>query len=209
MCNSVFYKIASKLSKWLSIVPETQINCQTMKICKSEKVEMGPEDRLIYFDVSSLYTNVPWNEALSEAANILYLGKYANQEPSIRKDVFIQLGTLALNDVFMSTCDGYYIQKMGLAMGSPFSPSLANMWMTKFDDIFLKMSSPFYFRHVDDIIMTIHLGKIEETCVLVNTWHNKLKFTYELEDPNGSINFFTKQTSNGLTLNFHATAPAR
>ena len=35
----------------------------------------------------------------------------------------------------MSTRDGYYIQKDGLAMGSPPAPLLANIWLANMEDV--------------------------------------------------------------------------
>ena len=50
----------------------------------------------------------------------------------------------------MSTHDGYYIQKEGLAMGSSPAPFLANGWLSQFDDI-IKGDSVLFFRYMDDI----------------------------------------------------------
>ena len=46
--------------------------------------------------------------------------------PQVSKDTFIILTKMASCDVVMLTHDGYYIQKDGLAMGSPPPPHLAN-----------------------------------------------------------------------------------
>ena len=64
---------------------------------------------------------------------------------------FVQLANLCLTNVLLSTTDGYYRQIEGLAMGSPASPLLANIWMSKFDDILKKESPKLYKRYVDDI----------------------------------------------------------
>ena len=55
----------------------------------------------------------------------------------------------------MLTHDGYYIQKEGLAMGSPLSALLANVWLTQFDEQFKAMKSKWFDRYVDDV-----LGKV-------------------------------------------------
>ena len=85
----------------------------------------------------------------------------------------------------MLTTEGYYTQTTGLAMGSPLSPLLANAWLTQFDTRFKSRKSKFYYRYVDDIIMTLHADVIERTIVNINKWHNALEFTYEIEDQNG------------------------
>ena len=53
----------------------------------------------------------------------------------LNKKVLIELGKMALNGVAMRTCDSYYEQVTGLAMGSSLSPLLANAWLSRFDDI--------------------------------------------------------------------------
>ena len=37
MCNSMYENLASKLAKWLSVIPDTSINCKTADISKSIK----------------------------------------------------------------------------------------------------------------------------------------------------------------------------
>ena len=111
---------------------------------------------------------------------MLYSGNF--DEPQIGKRLFLKLGHLALNNVIMSTHNGYYVQELGLAMGSPLSPLLANLWLTKFDNKFREMNPKLYFRYVDDICMTIRKEDIEKTIDVVNNWHTNLKFTYEAQN---------------------------
>ena len=63
--NSIYHKIASGMTKWLSVVPETQINLKTSDVVREIKVmRLNPEQKLVSFDIKSLYTNVPATEAL-------------------------------------------------------------------------------------------------------------------------------------------------
>ena len=84
---------------------------------------------LVSFDVVYLYTNVPVMEAIQEAADRLYCAEF--ELPPVSKEKCIELLKLASTNVVMSTCDGYYIQNDGLAMGSPPAPCLANIWLFK------------------------------------------------------------------------------
>ena len=103
-------------------------------------------------------------EALKLAADKLYNNDdYRDVRPPISKKVFIQIGEMALIDMVMLTHDGYYIQKHGLAMGSPLSSLLANIWLTTFDLKFQAMKTKWFFRYVDDIFMTLHESDISET----------------------------------------------
>ena len=153
------------MASWLSKVPETQINVRTKDVVNNIKnIQLDPKEKLVSFDVTSLYTRVPAMEALRIAANKLYTNdNLIDERPPISKTVFIQIGKLALNNIVMLTNDGYYIQKAGLAMGSPLSALLANVWLTQFDERFKAMKSKWYYRYVDDVFMTLHEDVIEST----------------------------------------------
>lgn len=120
----------------------------------------------------------------------------------------------------MLTPDGYYIQEKGLAMESPLSSILANAWLRKFEQRFRAMDSKFFFRYVDDICMAVHKDVMTQILETINSWHKNLDFTLEEENDKGELAFldiriihknnklestwYTKPTSNGLTLNYHS-----
>ena len=90
MPSSPYYKIAEKVTKWLSMVQESKINCSTKKTVDQVKdVTLDPDEVVISFDVSSLYMNVPVNEAIEEAADHLYSGDFPT--PRASKETFITL----------------------------------------------------------------------------------------------------------------------
>ena len=98
MPGSPYYRLAEKVTKWLSMIPESKINCSTQKtVDQLKNVKLDPEEVMISFDVSSLYTNVPVNEAINDAANLLYFGRY--ETPPVDKETFIALTKLAVTDV--------------------------------------------------------------------------------------------------------------
>ena len=222
MCGSAYYKIATKISRWLSVIPEARINASSGKVVEDIKgLVLEENEILISFDVTSLYTNAPVEESILMAAQLLYSGKY--QEPPIDKDTFIQLARLCLKNVIMSTGNGLYRQIEGMAMGSPASPLLANIWMSKFDKYFTDKKPKMYRRYVDDILTIIDKNNVDETLEEVNSLHENLNFTHECESEQGEIPFldmmllhkgntvhstwFSKPTNSGLTLNYIALAP--
>ena len=132
MPGSPYYRIADKVTKWLLVIPESSINCSTKKTVDQLKdVALEPDEVVISFDVLSLYTNVPVNKAIEEAANRLYSGTF--QTPPVSKETFITLTKLATTNVVLCTHDGIYRQLDGLAMGSQPAPPLANIWLSKFE----------------------------------------------------------------------------
>ena len=222
MVGSSYYALSAQVAKWLSVLPESRINVSTEQIVKEIKnLKMAENEILISFDVSSLYTNVPVDESIKDAADMLYSGRC--ETPSVDKETFIELTKLAVKNIIMSTHDGYFMQVDGLAMGSPVSPLLANIWMSKFDLILKEKGVQLYKRYVDDIITIIDRNTVDEILAFLNGLHKNLKFTHECEDATGSIPFldmklhhdgenltsswYVKPSNSGLLLNYHALAP--
>ena len=222
MPGSPYYKLATKVTDWLSVLPEAKTNCSSRKTVEDIKdIKLDDDEVLVSFDVSSLYTNVPVKEAIKEAAEKLYAGNVTL--PPVDKETFIVLAELATTDVLMWTHDGYYRQTDGLAMGAPPAPPLANLWLNKFDPI-IKDEAKLYERYVDDVIREIKVHLIQSKIDEINRLHPNLKFTHEVE-LEGRISFldlsiihdnrqlsstwYTKPTDTSLIMNFHALAPKR
>ena len=142
---------------------------------------------------------------------------------SIDRDTFITLAELACCNVIFSTHKGYFIQRDGLAMGSPPAPHLANGWLSTFDKD-IQHDSVLYERYMDDSLCSVRKDEITERLAKINSLHPCLEFTYELEQE-GKIPFldmvihnksgkltsswYRKSTDTGLTLNYHALAPTK
>ena len=69
MPGSVYHPIANLVTEWLNVVEECQINTSSKKIADSLKsVKLEEDEEIISFDVVSLYTNVPVQEAIDTCA---------------------------------------------------------------------------------------------------------------------------------------------
>ena len=222
MPGSPYYKLAEKVTKWLSVIPESKINCSKQKtVDQLKNVKLDPEEVMISFDLSSLYTNVPVNEAINDAANLLYSGKY--ETPPVDKETFIALTKLAVTDVVLSSHDGCFRQVDGLAMGSQPAPQLANIWLAKFKET-IKDDAKIYERYMDDILRSIKESLVEAKLREINALHPNLKFTLEVEQ-DGKLPFldmyiihtnnelhskwYQQPSDTGLVMNFHALAPKK
>ena len=77
MLGSPYYRNAQKVTYWLSVIPLSKINCSSKKIVDLLKtMSLDPAEETISFEVISLYTNVPVNETINEAGNLLFSGKF-------------------------------------------------------------------------------------------------------------------------------------
>ena len=169
MPGSPYYSIAAKVTEWLSVVPQSKCQSSSKKIADQLKaIELDKGEVLVSFDVVSLYTNVPVQEAILDAAERLYCGEF--EKPPVSKDTFIKVMQLAPTDVAMLTHDGYYVQKDGLAMGSPPAPLLANIWLAKKEPE-IKDGAKHFERYMDDIIRTIRSEQIDVKLYEINQLH--------------------------------------
>ena len=223
MPGSPYYNLASQVEEWISVLPEAKINSSTKRVSEAASAtQLEPDEVLISFDVTALYTNVPVDEAIQLAADKLYSGNPDIKSPPVDKETFITLTNLASKNVVMWTPDGYYRQKDGLAMGSQPAGLLANIWLSQFEPV-IKDSAKIFERYVDDIIRSINRNNIAEKLREINNLHPNLKFTLEIEEDgriafldlmiinnNGSLSttWYRKPSDTGLVLNFHAIAPA-
>ena len=223
MPGSPYFNVAEKVSEWLSIIPESKNQCNSKKISDQLRdLKLEEDEILISFDVVSLYTNVPVAEAMQEAADRLCSGEF--ETPPISKETFMKLLKMSSTNVVMATHDGYYVQKDGLAMGSPPAPLLANIWLSKYEPQ-LRDNAKLFERYMDDVIRNIKVSHADLKLEEINQIHDNLRFTMEkevdgklpaldlllqhAEDGTVTSTWYCKPTDTGLIMNFHALAPKR
>ena len=83
----------------------------------------------------------------------------------------------------------FYDQLDGVAMGSPLSPVLANLFMgyheQKWLESFEECELILYRKYVDDIICLFNSeSDADKFFVFLNQWHPKIKFTIEKQTEN-------------------------
>ena len=220
MPGSPYHKIAQKVTKWLSVVPESKLNSYTQKTVGSlKRTTLQSDEVIISFDVTSLYAHVLVKEAIQKAADRLYSGDV--QLPSVDKETFTTLATISSTIFILSTHDGTYREINGLSMGSPPAPPLSNIWLSKYEPA-IKDDAKLFERYMDDILRTTKESLIENKLSEINLLHPNLKYTLEVEQ-NGKLPFldiciehhenavsstwYWKPTDTGMILNFHAMAP--
>jgi len=85
----------------------------------------------------------------------------------------------------------YYEQIFDSPMGSHLSPILADVIMEDLETQNLQkldFEVHTYYRYVNDVFMIISKTKLDMVLKIFNSYHQRLKFTYELET-NNSLNF--------------------
>ncbi|CAF1429439.1 unnamed protein product [Rotaria sordida] len=140
------------------------------------------------FDVESLYTNAPVEEAIETTLNYIYKPTKLIDVPFNKEQMRILLN-LSIRDApfrFQSKIDK---QIDGVAMGNPLAPIIADLWMQKMEEKLNRFSTNkpmIWLRYVDDVfcIFTIPKAKILEFHTRINKWHQNLHFTLVFESNN-------------------------
>ncbi|KAL6417723.1 hypothetical protein ACFW04_014337 [Cataglyphis niger] len=98
---------------------------------------------------------------------------------------FLYAVEIILDSTSFSFNRKFYEQIFGSTMGSPLSSILTDIMM---DDL-----ETHYLDSIDDIFAIVPRAKIDEINVIFNSYHQRLKFTYEIES-DSCINFLNTNT---------------
>jgi len=181
-----------ELAKWLTsllqpVLQDLSVSCVSDSFTFVKEVRnftFSPSSVfLCSFDISRLFTNVPLAETIQICADALYNNNVLPQ-PSLPRDIFIELMHLATSSVEFSFNNNMYRQIDGVAMGSPLGSALANIFVVcQEEKLFNFANRPLaYFRYVDD---TFAVFSNEDDCNTflshLNSLHPSLRFTHEKE----------------------------
>lgn len=150
---------------------------------KVKGLKLNQEDILVSLDVVSLFNNVPVKEAMTVLREKKKIGKQ-----------LCDLIEGCLNCNYFSFDGELYKQQEGLAMGSPLSPLVANLFMEDLEETALRTTTlqPMcYYRYVDDCFLVWKHGeeKLGEFVDHINGINPKIQFTVEREDEKKNLPF--------------------
>ena len=134
------------------------------------------------FDVSSLFTNVPFDETIKFCSKASC--DQSDSQSVIPNDVFVELMKSATSSVEFSFNNTMYKQTDEVAMGSPLVPALANIFVGYYEEKLFSQTQkpPTYFRYVDDTFAVFdHEAEADEFLTKLNCLHPSLRFTFEKE----------------------------
>ena len=182
----------------------------------------GNSDKLVSYDVVSLFTNIPLTETINIITNYVYKG---NNIPPFSKLAFKRMLKLATGGLF-SYNGKLYRQIDGVTMGNPVGPTLANFFLAHIENQIFSKTDPshpkLYLLYVDDIFVVFpRETNFMKFLNILNSQHKNLQFMYELGnstlaflDTNISIvntDFeswvYRKETNTNVILNESAICP--
>ena len=174
---------AYKLAKFCDQLLNSFTNNEyTIKDCFSfakDVLEFDSSFFMASFDVMSLFTNIP----LTETLNLCVPNLYRNQTHvgNLTQSSFYSLLKITMFESFFIFDGKFYEQCDGVAMGSPLGPTLANVFMCHFENIWLE-NCPAHFKPI------VYRRFVDDTFLLVQTKDHVEKFK----------NYLNKQHKNKI-----------
>jgi hypothetical protein len=182
LCKYLNKKIQEKLNWEQSFNVKNTVDLVT----KIKDVIIPDNSIFISFDVKDMYSNIPPKETIKILEEDLRNNNVNNREI---KDI-ISLTKTCCDQNYFEFNSKYYLQENGLAMGSPLSGLLSDIYMHNLEiKNICNTSNPYndkiiyWHRYVDDIICLFN-GTIEESkdfLSFLNTISPEIKFTQEIQ----------------------------
>lgn len=191
-CGSPGFKLAKFLTNVLEqIYPEQGFHVINSLVAKEQitKLKIDADEILISFDVVSMFTNITVDlmlQIISERSELM------EHRFNIPWNTFTIIFEFVLKEcAVFSFNNTHYKQRDSLAMGSPLSPILAKILMTRileFTLIQLGHTPKFIALYVDDSLWILKRDEAEFVLDTLNHFHERIKFTMEKES-NNTIKF--------------------
>ena len=220
------YHISKYLAQLLSPLTKNGYYVESSKdfLSKLSVKNIEPDELMVSFDVTSLFTNVPLDYTIDLILKKVYrenLIKTKLKETQLR-----ELLVLCTKEIHFSYNDMLYKQVDGVAMGSPLGPILANIFMVELEESLIPTLSDklrLWFRYVDDTFTFIKKDKIDDVIYILNNFHTNIKFTCVCENSNKisfldvlvkreidgsfSTGVYRKDSDTNIYINWNSYAP--
>ena len=227
MIGTAEYELAKYLDTWIKpYIPSTYMLSSTQDfLARIKEVPIEQGDYCVSFDVQSLFTNIPLEEAIKIIANYIFSDESRILIP-MSKLIFTRLLRLATQGMFLYK-NILYQQIDGVSMGNCLAPTVANFFLAyleveKLFKIKKSFHPKFYARYVDDVYCVFQSRiDFQEFFNVLNSLHPNITFTVEVgtnklpfldvevELLNNQINtwVYRKSTNTNVIMNFHDIAP--
>ena len=179
------YYLSKYLAKFLSPLSQSEYTVKNTKIFVQDLKRLhvpGDNHKLVSFDVSSLFINVPLDYTIDVILRHIYTEREI--ETNITKKEFKDLLILCTKNVHFSFNEQLYLQKDGIAMGSLLGPVIAGIFMVELERNLLPTLSQYMTsckRYADDTISYVKVDYIENLLNTLISLHANISLTYEQE----------------------------
>ena len=197
------YRLAAKLERVIKagIVWEENYSLKNTYdfINNSKDLKLSSSHKLASLDVVNMYTNIPVEETIKIVEEYLIRSKVYNL---LVIDDIIRFLRVVLRQNYFSFNGEVFLQKEGLAMGSPLSGLLANIYMNHFERKYImskyKSKIIYYGRYVDDTFLIFDgtHRQLQKMVSELNKTHPSIRLTLEFEHEN-ALNFLDVTVKKG------------
>ena len=212
------------LNRHLHLNNEYNVRNSTTLADNLTKIDINEHCRLVTYDIKDLYVNIPLRETLKITE--LMLNKENDEQ--VTKQIIALLDAILKQNYFEFQNNLYQPEK-GVAMGSPISGIMAEVFLQHIEDKHIKhlldtKNIIYYTRYVDDILViydTRHINyntiqnyiKQIHNNILLNPTHennnqiNYLDLTIIRNDSQLEIDIYRKPTTTNTTINYTSNHP--
>ena len=226
--NSVMYQISKKLATILTPLVGNEFHIKNSQdfVTKISNITIDDSEIMVSYDVKALFTSVPVHEVVHMIKSLLSRDRTLVDRTTLSVDNICDLLSLVLTNTYFSFNGKFYQQKFGMAMGSPVSPIVANIFMQDLETKAVQYSEfipKIWYRYVDDTFVIIEKQHEDYFFEHINLINPSIQFTKELEsdhklpfldvlihrDISGTLNttVYRKPTHTNQYLNFESNHP--
>ncbi len=205
-CGTSTYALARRLSTILRpLVGSSGRNLRnTNELVETmEGIVMDESEMLVSYDVKSLFTSIPVEESIAICERKLREDDTLDDRTGMNVETIVQMLRFCLTSTSFQYKHIHYQQLDGVAMGSPVSPVIADIFMEDLEDkVFEARTAPrLWKRFVDDVIAVVQNTLGKSLLQSLNNQHPRIKFTME-EEQEGCLPFmdvrFARQSDGSL-----------
>jgi hypothetical protein len=184
--------LSARLNKDLELEYKYNVKNSYDFVDKVKHINVKGNSRLVSFDISNLYTNVP----VIETVDLIKCRLIDNGVDQVYVNQLVKLLKIVLKQNYFRFNNRFYAQTDGLAMGSPLSAIMSEVFLQHHEKCILEKLNKdhevlMYVRYVDDILIIFSEtknGEADDMMKIFNDHHRNLTFTSELENER-KINF--------------------
>ena len=132
---------------------------------KLQDVRFADDEILVSFNVKSLYTNVPRDDAFEAIREIVQNDPNFEENTGIKPETLLDLLKVSMLTTSFQFRNKHYELTDGLPMGWPASPVIANLFMAKVEENTLATfedKPKIWYRFVDDVLSIVKVAMLDK-----------------------------------------------